>query len=577
MKRINILFILIILLAFSQFSYSQTPPSFDWMRHAGGTDYDDGWGVGTDANGNVYVTGGFKYSATFGSTTITSYGGRDMFLAKYNPNGNLVWLKHGGSSIDNDRGRAIATNAAGFSAVAGYFYVNGTFGNINLVGNGDYDVFIAVYNPNGNCIWANAIGGPYYEEETYGVCIDDNSNVYITGMFMGTINVAQGTTLTSYGGYDAFVIKFNSSGNFQWAKKIGGTSDDIGYDIIADSNGDVCVTGGFEYSATFETGTTITGNGGDDIFLAKYDTNGNLIWAKNAGGTNYETAKGITVDNSDNFYIAGYYAGTATFDTATITSHIAMYSTSYSQDVFIAKYNNSGDLIWLQTAGGQRDNWANGIAVDALGNVSIAGVMEGDMYFGTYFLENNAPGVNFAYEDPFIAHYDSQGNFVWAMHGGAGYHDEAQDICVDPSGNIIATGNLHAATGDLPHFNDVYFPGVLGTNNEEIFVIKIDNAVNLPLTLTSQITNPTCYGISDGSIEITVSGGTPTYTYFWSAGGQTTEDISNLAEGIYNITVSDASGDYLIDTIELIQPSSLVHSFTTSDVTVYGGNDGSID
>jgi hypothetical protein len=163
------------------------------------------------------------------------------------------------------------------------------------------------------------------------------------------------------------------------------------------------------------------------------------------------------------------------------------------------------------------------------------------------------------------------------MHGGAGYHDEAQDICVDPSGNIIATGNLHAATGDLPHFNDVYFPGVLGTNNEEIFVIKIDNAVNLPLTLTSQITNPTCYGISDGSIEITVSGGTPTYTYFWSAGGQTTEDISNLAEGIYNITVSDASGDYLIDTIELIQPSSLVHSFTTSDVTVYGGNDGSID
>jgi len=186
---------------------------------------------------------------------------------------------------------------------------------------------IALFAQNGDWLWAKQAGGAS-NDESYNIAVDANGNSYVTGNFTGSATFGS-TTLTSSGYNDIFVAKLDINGNWLWAKQAGGTGWDYGFVIAVDDNGNSYVTGYFSGSVTFGT-TTLTSSGYEDIFVAKLDRNGNWLWAKKAGGTSDDIGYGIAVDANGNSYVTGYFEESATFGTTTLMS-------SGSRDIFVAK------------------------------------------------------------------------------------------------------------------------------------------------------------------------------------------------------------------------------------------------
>ncbi|MFA7028830.1 MAG: SBBP repeat-containing protein, partial [Candidatus Cloacimonadaceae bacterium] len=239
MKK-TLLFVLLLLC--TTFIFAQIDV-WQWAKQAGGTDYDFGQDIAIDSSGNSYITGYFPGNASFGTTELTSSGGIDIFVAKLDSDGNWLWAQKAGGTSD-DGGYSIAIDSSGNSYVTGYFHSTASFGNITLTSSGSYDIFVAKLDSNGNWLWAKKAGGTS-DDYGYSITIDFSGNSYVTGYFYSTASFGT-TTLTSSGDCDIFVAKMDSSGNWLWAKKAGGTYSDEGWGIAIDSSGNSYVTGYFE-------------------------------------------------------------------------------------------------------------------------------------------------------------------------------------------------------------------------------------------------------------------------------------------------------------------------------------------
>ena len=305
-----------------------TSGTAQWALGIGGGNNDSGYSIATDSGGNVYVTGNYFDSVTIGSTTLTSAGSTDIFVAKYDTSGTAQWARSiGGTS--SDTGEGIATDSNGNVYVTGMYFDSVTIGSTTLTSTGSSDAFVAKYDTSGTVQWARSIGGTS-SDTGRSIATDSNGNVYVTGYYYGSVTIGS-TTLNSLYSYDAFVVKYDTSGTVQWAKSIGGTNSDYGYGIATDSSGNVYVIG--KYSGSFTIGsTTLTSAGSNDVFVAKYDTSGTVQWATSIGGTGNDSGGAIATDSNGNVYVAGYYAGSVTIGTTTLNS-------LGSVDVFVVKYS----------------------------------------------------------------------------------------------------------------------------------------------------------------------------------------------------------------------------------------------
>ena len=459
MKKTFIFFILVLC------SVALFAQNVDWLwaKKAGGTSYDSSSSIAVDANGNSYITGYFYGSATFGTTTLTSSGGSDIFVAKLDINGNWLWAKKAGGT-DFDFGNSIAVDANGNSYVTGYFSGSANFGTTTLTSSSEYytEIYVAKLDINGNWLWANKAGGTGWDYG-YGIAVDANGNSYVTGAFAESA-IFGTTTLTSSGGSDIFVAKLDSSGNWLWAKQAGGTDYDDGYGIVVDINGNSYVTGIF-YSSNCSFGsTTLTSSGGSDIFVAKLDINGNWLWAKQAGGTSGDSGNGIAVDANGNSYITGGFKESATFGTTTLTS-----SGYYDYDIFVTKLDIDGNWLWAKQAGGTGDEGSNSIAVDANGNSYITSGFEESVNFGTTTLTSSG------YLDIFVAKIDHNGNWLWAKQAGGAIDDCGYGIALDANGNSYVTGFFMESA----NFGTTT---LTSSGDRDIFVAKLGevNSISIP-------------------------------------------------------------------------------------------------
>ena len=212
---------------------------------------------------------------------------------------------------------------------------------------GDIDIFVAKYDLNGSLLWAKRAGGTGSEAGGKSIAVDTLGNSYVSGSFFNSSvtfgsGEANETTLTNAGLDDIFIAKYNSSGALMWAKRSGGTGEDYGNAIAIDGSANSYVTGSFDGTATFGAGeaneTSLTVAGGYDMFIAKYDSNGALVWARQAGGAGEDIAWAIAVDNSGNSYVMGSYTGPATFGPGESGETILMGS-----DSFIAKFSGGNN------------------------------------------------------------------------------------------------------------------------------------------------------------------------------------------------------------------------------------------
>ncbi len=280
--------------------------TFQWVVGAGGTSSDHGRDIAISSTGDIYITGIFNGTATFGSYNVTSVGGNDIFLAKYNTSGVCQWVRRmGGTGYDYSNAIDVAPD--GTIYIAGYFQNTADFGSYNLTSAGNADMFVVKYNSSGTCQWVRQGSST---ENVYGNGVaTDGTNVYVSGWF-GDANMTIGaTTLTNIGGADAFMLKYNSSGTLQWARKGGSVDSDQGERCAIDEFGRGYIIGLFDGTATFED-TSISNSGGShDIFIVCYEPDGELAYLKYAGGTNQAWGKGIAIGDDGYAYCTGTIFG----------------------------------------------------------------------------------------------------------------------------------------------------------------------------------------------------------------------------------------------------------------------------
>ena len=392
---------------------------------------------------------------------------------------NYVWAKNMGGASSNQRGEDIAVDASGNVYTIGYFEETADFdpgsNTFDLTTVGEFDVFISKLDASGNFVWAKQLGGTD-EEEGYSITVDASGNVYTTGFFNGTVDFDPSSSifnLTAEGGSDIFISKLDASGNFVWAKNIGGEEDDAGNSITVDASGNIYLTGYFEETVDFDpnAGTfNLTSISSNDIFVVKLDASGNLIWAKHMGGTSSTRGEAIVLDESGNSYITGGFGGTTDFDP---NSGIENLTAIGNTDIFVVKLDALGNYIWAKSIGGSENDEGFGIAVDASGNVYTTGYFRTTVDFDPGAGTESLSAVN--KEDIFISKLDASGNYVWARNMGGANFDRGFDITADASGNIYATGNFN---GTVDFDAGVNTENLTAIGNDDIFILKLDASGN---------------------------------------------------------------------------------------------------
>jgi len=353
-------------------------PSFGFALRAGGAGYEEAWGVATDADGNAYIVGSFEGTPDF------------------------------------DHGP----------------------GTYNLTSTGSVDAFVAKYSMTGALVWARRMGGTDWDDG-YGITLDDAGNVYMTGCFRGAAADFGTDILASTGAEDIFVAKLDGSdGDFIWARKMGGTGWDDGYAITVAGDGSVYSTGYFSGTADFDPGPgtyNLDSAGAGDVYISRLDGDGNFLGAQRMGGTDWNIGYGITVDDTGNVHVAGYFCGTADFDPGPGIANLTSVSGSIG-DIFVAKLDDAGNFLWARRMGGTGWDYACGIALAADGSVYTSGYFYETADFGTTNL------ISVGDADIFACKLDASGNFLWARRmGGAGY-DAGFGMAVAGDGTIYTTG-----------------------------------------------------------------------------------------------------------------------------------------
>ncbi len=349
--------------------------------------------------------------------------------------------------------------------------------------------------------WATYYGGSG-EDRSYGIAADGNGNIVITGSTSSTSGIAtSGAFQTSNGGgnYDAFIVKFNSSGARLWATYYGGSGDDYGYGIAVDSIGNMVVTGRTGSSSGIATsGVYQTSNGGsNDAFIAKFNASGVRGWATYYGGSGNDQGNRIAVDSIGNIVITGYT--TSTSGIATSGAH--QTSNGGSNDAFIAKFNASGVRQWATYYGGSLDDGGEEIVVDGSGNIVITGGATSTSNIATSGAYQTSFG---GYYDAFIAKFNDSGARLWATYFGGSDGDEAYGIAADGNGNIVITGRTHSTSGIAT--SGAYQTSYNG--NGDAFIVKFDSLGALQwATYYGGSGGEESYGIAvDGSGNIVITG-----------------------------------------------------------------------
>jgi len=394
-----------------------------------------------DASDNAYATGYIEVEDGDNGDDASVF-----FVAKFNAAGQSLWLKQYGVPFGpKAHGEDIMADTNGNVYVIGHFSGTLTFSNaLSLISTGgSNDIFIAKYNTLGTVLWAKKIGSSS-AEKGYGIALDNQGNIVVTGNIWGTTYFGNGVWSfdTSPGSSDYFIAKLNNNGNALWVRRSASpeSASAGGRRISVDNNGQIWSVGSFREEMVLENVTltatpTLSGNK-YDMFVAKHDASGNLLWAKNFGGSESEWFADITCDHQGNAYTTGTYFGNITLDNISL-------SATQSLAGFVAKLNGDGSTIWAKNIGGSSYTEAEGVGVDANDNCYVAGGISGKLFVKKY-----TPNGNLDWTKEAKKHYTSNGGEIFA-----------NDISTDNDGNSYVAALFH---GDLISFENFNLSGSHG-------------------------------------------------------------------------------------------------------------------
>jgi hypothetical protein len=416
------------------------PEDVTWSKLVGDSSAQFATSVAVDAFGSVFVTGFFQGTADFGSGPITSAGGADVFVAKFDAVGAPIWSKRFGDA-NNQAGWGIAMDGSGNVVVAGSFFGMIDFGGGPLVSADAGDAFVVKLDDAGNLLWDQRFGGVGDQRPT-SVAADAAGNVVVVGEFSGSIDFGGGPVASAGGdpGFDGFLAGLDAGGNTVWSKTFGDVdadglpqlTDGVG-DVAIDASGNTALVGRFHGMVDLGCGP-LEVQGENHMLVAKLDTAGGCLWSKEFDAF----SDSVAVDGYGHVLVAGSFPGDVDFGTGVLSSGI-------NADLFVGKWSGAGTALWADnydvTAPGSTS--FTDIAADSSGNVVVTGRFEGELDFGGGPLEA-APNL---WDVIFLAKLDPSGGHVWSKDSSimvvqpdpAGSH-VAEGIAIDSAGYIALGG-----------------------------------------------------------------------------------------------------------------------------------------
>lgn len=506
-----------------------------WAKSIGGVNNESVGGICVNPNGDIFITGFFRspnftafpHSINKATTAIDA----DIFITSLDASGTVLWLNGYGAA-----GEDVGVDCV-YSITQSALYVTGYYSSTSFYcsphtlynsGGSDYDVFVLKFNIVSNypgCVWVYSAGVSNGQEVVSCIGIDPtNSYIYISGSIW-----AYGGTTASFGniplnfawgtnwGTAYFVAKISDTGVTQWINLEGGVNATaISKDLTVDAANNFYVTGYYDGPLTIGS-STITNSGQHDGFLAKYNSNGLLLWLnKVSAGPKDEVVNGITTDGANNIYLSGSYAGTVVTIGAMNFTNTAPGS---STDIFVAKYNASGSFQWATTAMGAGSESANGIISDPVGNLNVTGFY--DVNFPTVFGSITLNGSSSNSDDSFLAKIGCltatisglstlcQGTSATLTASGATNYTwstgaTTSSIIITPTANASYSvlGAIGSCTGASTNFSVTFLPASVNTGpnlNLLCNETQLINATTNPSSPTSVTWTPTT-GLNNSSI-----------------------------------------------------------------------------
>lgn len=497
-----------------------------------------------DDAGNVYFTGNLRGTATFGSTTVTaSSSANSLFVAKYNNSGTFQWIDYASSSAYFSTGHAIATDGTNVYTT-GYFRNTLTLDNTSVNTSGNWEFFIAKYQPDGNLDWLKRGGGT--DSETGTALSFDGEYMTVTGWFKGTAEFG-GQTITSTGSADIFIARYlPATGQIQQIMTMGGTGSDYGLALNNDPTSGGFYTSGHFYNTVNFAGTTLTASGSPDFYLARFDSNSNLLWVKQSSSTGYTQAYDIIADGTGQIIVEGIFTATTDFGGTSLT-------TGNSPTNFIGRYQDTdGTLLSVEIVGGllNANSTENkpSMGTDSGGNIYRTGLFNTTTSIGDFDITSIGG---------FDMHLEKWQSSV-SCGIGAPMITASGSTTICPGESVTLTApeayaylwsseaTTRSITVGSPGDYSVQIFGCSGCSDvSDVVTVTYDEGT----TVAEVLTHPVCEDNS-GSIELTITSNT-TYDILWD-NGATTSTINNLEEGDYSVTVTPNMGcSELVETYTL--------------------------
>jgi hypothetical protein len=381
---------------------------------------------------------------------------------------------HSTGSIESDEARNISIDVFGDVLLVGDYggVLGGSVdldpgpGAVNYTTNGNDDVFIQKFSPDGTLIWGKAFGGTL-DDGGYCITSDDIGNVYVSGFFQETVDFDPGpgvSTLISNGLSDIFILKLSINGDFIWVKQIGGAVTEKVKSIEVDESNDLVLVGAFYSTLDFDPGPGTdlkTSNGGQDIFVQKLDTSGTHLWVETFGGGGQDKVESVFVGNDLTIYMTGSFQGTVDFNPG---AGVDNHTVNGMVDYFLLKLDSNGVHQWANTFGGSENDDCFSVFVDTDSNVYLTG-----FYCSTVDFDPGPGVVNHTcngWKDIFVHKLTSDGDLIWVRTFGGISEDSGSSVRCDQDGNVyiglnfnqtvdfnpLGGGNIISSFGGSPDF-----------------------------------------------------------------------------------------------------------------------------
>jgi gliding motility-associated-like protein len=530
--------------------------------------------VEIDIAGNSYITGYVTGETAFNTANViqSTAGNGDIYVAKYDQNGTLVWYKNFGGNY-SDRAYDLAIGPDQNIVVTGQFFGSVTFGSTTLQSTSNSkDIFLLKLDSNGDVIWALKEGGDL-AENAYGVTVDNQNNVILTGQFKGNSTIANSNFTSAIDpvnndfSFDLFISKYDAAGNPIWVKAGYAIKDDRGLAVAVDNQDNIFLSGQYSDTLTF-AGNTYNNNGYNVGFLTKISPSGQIQFFNNMRA-GFVLPYDLEVNSSNEVIVTGDFLGAMFYYNNNLPS--ATIQNPYTNQIFVFKIGNSGNLIWNYTLGSESDVSAASVSIDPGNNIFVTG------YFNCALsqLHDLEPELwnSVGFQDPYILKLSNQGNFVYAKQMGGKMNDVGHGIAIqstdkpiicggftksmnvaptNPSGVDVGNNNyqLNSSSGEVGQFF------LTGDSTRNSFLLKyVDvnypnyNYYNVPASdsLVGNIVpnqNPIHYCRSQNLSYETLTWNEygPSYQFSWTNGDSTNSTTVSSFTGNYNVIVNRNDG-----------------------------------